>query len=408
MKIYEYAKEKYKEFGVDTEVAIKKLTQIQFSLQCWQGDDVKGFLFTDSEISGGIQVTGSYPKRARTADELRADLEFALSMIPGKHRVNLHSIYGDFKDPIDLDKIKPKHFEKWVKWAKKHNLGLDFNPTCFSHPKSEKGFTLSSSDDEIRKFWIEHVKRSREIGDYFTKELKQKSAVNIWIPDGFKDVPYDFVTPRKRLKESLDEIYRDKYDVLDFLESKLFGIGLEGYTVGSHEFYLTYALQNKKGICLDSGHFHPTESVADKIAALAPFNIPILLHISRPLRWDSDHVVIMDDEINKIAEVIVRENLFDKVNIGFDFFDASISRISAWIIGARSFQLALLKALLEPVEYLKEVELNEDYTKRLYYQELFKGLPYGAVYDEFLRRENVSSQTKWFDEVRKYEEKLDR
>lgn len=408
MTAYEQAKKMYESIGVDTELAIEKLSKIKLSIQCWQGDDVKGFLFQNEPLTGGIQVTGSYPNRARNVLELRSDLEFALSLIPGNHKVNLHAIYADTKDAIDLDQLEPKHFESWVKWAKTNGLGLDFNPTCFAHPKSASGFTLSSNQKDIQDFWIDHVKRSRRIGAYFTETLLQQAVVNLWIPDGFKDNPYDRVAPRLRLKQALDEIYQEKQNVVDTLESKLFGIGTEAYTVGSHEFYLTYAAQNNLGICLDSGHFHPTESVADKIAAMASFNLPILLHVSRPMRWDSDHVVILDDEVERIAQVIIRGRLEEKIHIGFDYFDASISRVAAWVIGARSFQAALLKALLEPNTHLQNIEKKGEYSERLYAQEMLKTMPFGLVYDEFLRRHHKPAQLEWFKELKAYESKLER
>lgn len=407
MTAYEQAKKIYESIGVDTELAIEKLSKIKLSIQCWQGDDVKGFLF-QNELTGGIQVTGSYPNRARNVLELRSDLEFALALIPGSHKVNLHAIYADTKEKVDLNQLEPKHFESWVKWAKTNGLGLDFNPTCFAHPKSASGFTLSSNQKDIQDFWIDHVKRSRKIGAYFSEALNQKAVVNLWIPDGFKDNPYDRVTPRLRLKQALDEIYQEKHDVIDTLESKLFGIGTEAYTVGSHEFYLTYAAQNKLGICLDSGHFHPTESVADKIASMASYDLPVLLHVSRPMRWDSDHVVIMDDEVERIAQVIIRSHLEEKIHIGFDYFDASISRVAAWVIGARSFQAALLKALLEPTKNLQTIENEGHFTERLYTQEMLKTMPFGLVYDEFLRRHQKPAQHEWFKVLKTYESKLER
>lgn len=405
---YKYAKEIYKNLGVDTDQAIQIVSSIPLSIQCWQGDDIKGFMFKEQALTGGIQVTGSYPNKATTPDQLRSDLEMALSMVPGSHKINLHAIYADTDEKIDLDEIEPKHFKKWVDWAKQRKVGLDFNPTCFSHEKSQDGFTLSSINKETKDFWIKHVKLSRKIGAYFSKELNQKSVVNLWIPDGYKDSPYDRLSPRVRLKEALDEIYKEKLNIVDTLESKLFGIGSEAYTVGSHEFYLSYAIKNNLGICLDTGHFHPTESVADKISAIKPFVKDMLLHVSRPMRWDSDHVVILDDETQKLAEALVRNDFLNQVHIGFDYFDASISRISAWVIGVRSFQIALLKALLEPKDLIKKMEDNQDYSQRLYYQEMLKSLPYGLVYDELLRQSNVAGQLEWFNQVRDYENKLER
>lgn len=408
MSAYDYAKSIYHNIGVDTDLAIEKLKKISLSLQCWQGDDVKGFLFGEQELTGGIQVTGSYPYRARTPEELRNDLKFALSLIPGNHKVNLHAIYADTTETVDLNDLEPRHFASWVSWAKEQKIGLDFNPTCFSHQKSNSGFTLSSNDPDIQSFWIEHVRRSRKIGDYFTKSLGQKAVVNLWIPDGYKDTPYDRISPRNRLESALDVIYNESYDIVDTVESKLFGIGSEAYTVGSHEFYLGYALKHNIGVCLDTGHFHPTESVSDKLASLSSYMNDILLHVSRPMRWDSDHVVILDDELEKIAQVLIRGNMLSKVHLGFDYFDASISRIAAWVIGTRSFQLALLKALLEPQDLLVKIEKDMDYSKRLYYQEMLKSLPYGLVYDEFLRQMQVPSQTEWFDRVKAYEKALER
>lgn len=408
---YKLAKKIYATYGVDTDLVLKRLNEIKLSIQCWQGDDINGFLFKDSTLSGGIQVTGNYPNKARNIDELKADLEMALSLIPGKHKVNLHAIYADTDENIDLDQLEPKHFESWVDWAKKNNLGLDFNPTCFAHPKSSDGFTLSSPDKKIRDFWIRHVKATRKIAEYFGDKLDQKSIHNIWIPDGLKDYTYDKLKPRQRLKDSLDQIFSENLNesyVLDTLESKLFGIGSEAYTVGSHEFYLAYALKNNKSICLDSGHFHPTESVADKISSVSLFVDELLLHVSRPMRWDSDHVVVQDDMANEIAAEIVRNNLEKKVHIGFDFFDASINRITAWVVGARSFQMALLKALLEPNKELKEAELNMDYTKRLVDIEQMKSLPFGFVYDYFCEINNVPKQNEWYKEVIKYEKTLER
>jgi len=405
---YENIKALYASVGVDTEAAINRLAKIKLSLQCWQGDDVKGFLFKDQALTGGISVTGNYPNAARNIDELRSDIAFALSLIPGNHKLNLHAIYLDTKEAVDLNQIEPKHYQSWVDFAKKQNIGLDFNPTCFAHPMSSSGFTLSSDDIAVKAFWVEHVKRSRKIGSYFSETLGQKSVVNLWIPDGYKDTPYDSVSPRKRLKLALDEIYSERLNVVDTLESKLFGIGTESYTVGSHEFYLSYALKSDLGICLDTGHFHPTESVADKIASISFTNIPLLLHVSRPVRWDSDHVVTFNDDMNHLAEVIIRANLDETIHIGFDYFDASINRVAAWVIGARAFQLSLLKAMLEPTEHLKAIEVSGDFTQRLYQQELFKSLPYGLVYEEFLRREGKPSQTDWFDILKAYEKKLER
>lgn len=408
---YELAKRIYKKLGVETEEAISKLKDIKISLHCWQGDDVKGFLFQDEKIGGGIQVTGNYPGRARNVEELRDDLEFALSLIPGSHKVNLHAIYADTEEKVDLDELEPRHFQTWVEWAKKNNLGLDFNPTCFSHKQAESGFTLSSSDEEIRSFWIKHCQASRRIGEYFGRELGQKAVVNIWIPDGYKDIPVDRYNPRLRLKDSLDQIFVEKLDgryLIDSLEPKLFGIGVEAYTVGSSEFYLSYALKNDKVLCLDTGHFHPTEIVSDKISTVLLYLKELMLHVSRPMRWDSDHVVILDDELFEIASALVRNNLLEKTHIGLDFFDASINRIAAWVIGARSVQKALLKAFLEPKELLKRMELEGDYTSRLAYLEELKTYPYEAVYNYFLEKEGIESGISWLEKVKNYESVLKR
>src|SRR5690554_4972579 len=318
---YALAKTKYEKLGVDVEKAFKILDNNNISIHCWQGDDVKGFLKHEDSPQGGIAVTGAYPGRARNVDELRKDLEFVLKLIPGKHKVNLHAIYLDTSENIDLDEIEPKHFATWVEWAKKNDVGLDFNPTLFGHPKSNSGFTLSSNDEAIRQFWIEHCKRARRIGEYFGKELNQKSVVNIWIPDGYKDYPYNRINPRIILRDSLDEIFSEKLDenyILDTVELKLFGLGVEGYTSGSHEFYLSYAVKNQIGLCLDAGHFHPTETIADKLPSVALFLKEMLLHVSRPMRWDSDHVVIQDDDLYDITTSIVRNGLLNQTHIGLD------------------------------------------------------------------------------------------
>ena len=409
MKSYEEAKERYAALGSDTEEAIKRLASIKISMHCWQGDDVKGFLFRDRDLSGGIQATGNYPGAARTPDELRADMDKAFSLIPGKHKVNLHSTYADTEESIDLDAIEPRHYASWVQWAKEHGLGLDFNPTCFSHEKAESGYTLSSADEGIRRFWIEHCRRSRRVGEYFGKELGQKCVTNVWIPDGSKDVPVDRYAPRLRLKESLDEIFAEKLDPaanLDAVESKLFGIGSESYVVGSHEFYMGYAMKNNVAVCLDAGHFHPTEVISNKLSSLLLFSDEMLLHVSRPVRWDSDHVVALDDELQEIANEVIRNGLADRIHIGLDFFDASINRVAAWVIGMRNMQKALLRALLEPTAVMKKLELDGDYTARLAYLEEMKAMPWQAVWDEFCERQGVPTGLAWLDEVRGYETKI--
>ena len=409
MKSYEEAKERYAALGSDTEEAMKRLASIKISMHCWQGDDVKGFLFRDRDLSGGIQATGNYPGAARTPDELRADMDKAFSLIPGKHKVNLHSTYADTEESIDLDAIEPRHYASWVQWAKEHGLGLDFNPTCFSHEKAESGYTLSSADEGIRRFWIEHCRRSRRVGEYFGKELGQKCVTNVWIPDGSKDVPVDRYAPRLRLKESLDEIFAEKLDPaanLDAVESKLFGIGSESYVVGSHEFYMGYAMKNNVAVCLDAGHFHPTEVISNKLSSLLLFSDEMLLHVSRPVRWDSDHVVALDDELQEIANEVIRNGLADRIHIGLDFFDASINRVAAWVIGMRNMQKALLRALLEPTAVMKKLELDGDYTARLAYLEEMKAMPWQAVWDEFCERQGVPTGLAWLNEVRGYETKI--
>lgn len=353
MKAYEIAKECYATIDVDTEAALAKLDSIPISLHCWQGDDVRGFE-GPGELTGGIQSTGNYPGRAQNAGELRAYLEQAMRLIPGKSKVNLHAIYGDVKG-VERNAIDPGHFQTWVDWAKGRKLGLDFNPTLFSHPKSADGLTLSHPDKAIRNFWIEHCKRSRGISEFFGKELGTVSVMNLWIADGFKDVPADRLTPRIRLNAALDEIFAERglKNHIDAVESKLFGIGLESYTVGSHEFYMGYAVKNKLALCLDAGHFHPTEAISDKISAISLFVDQLLLHVSRPVRWDSDHVVLLDGELIAIAQEIIRHQLTGRVHIGLDYFDGSIDRISAWAIGARNMRKALLIALLEPYPALQ-------------------------------------------------------
>lgn len=406
---YQAAKELYAIHGIDTDEVLDRLAQVKVSMHCWQGDDVRGFLNRDQELTGGIAVTGNYPGAARTADELRQDLEKAFSLIPGKHKVNLHAIYADTDERVELDQLEPKHFANWVKWAKEHGLGLDFNPTCFSHEKSADGFTLSHPDPQIRQFWIDHCKASRKIGAYFGQELGQTCVTNVWVPDGFKDIPVDRLGPRRRLKESLDEIFAERLDPashLDAVESKVFGIGSESYVVGSHEFYMGYGLQNNKLICLDAGHFHPTETISGKLSSLALFAEGILLHISRPVRWDSDHVVIMDDELLDIARELVRHDLLAKTHIGLDFFDASINRIAAWVIGMRNTLKALLRAMLEPTELLRQAELAKDYTTRLALLEEFKSYPYGAVWDYYCARQGVPVREAWLDEVKAYEQEV--
>ncbi|OFT80043.1 L-rhamnose isomerase [Granulicatella sp. HMSC30F09] len=406
---YEVAKKRYAEIGVDTDAVLKKLQNVKISMHCWQGDDVRGFWNADGELTGGILSTGNYPGAARTPEELRQDIEKAYSLIPGKHKLNLHAIYLDTDEKVDLNEIEPRHFQKWVDWAKAHQVGLDFNPTFFSHPMMKDGFTLASSDPEVRAFWIEHGKRSRRVAEYFGKELGETCYTNFWVPDGFKDNPVDRLAPRKRLMESLDEIFSEEIDERynkDAVESKLFGIGAEAYTVGSHEFYMGYGLTRGKMILLDAGHFHPTETISNKLSSLALFSKGVMLHVSRPVRWDSDHVVIMDDELQEIAKEIVRNDLLDKAVIGLDFFDATINRIAAWVVGMRNTQKALLKALLEPTEDLRAIELEQDLTKRLVVTEELKDFPYADVWNYFCEINDVPIGLAWYNEVKAYEEQV--
>ncbi|MBN1359653.1 MAG: L-rhamnose isomerase [Sedimentisphaerales bacterium] len=405
---YQLAREQYAELGVDTERALKRLAGIPISMHCWQGDDVGGFEKAGAELSGGgIQATGNYPGKARTIDELRADIEKALSLIPGKHRLNLHASYLDNGGKfVDRDEIAPKHFQSWIDWAKANGLGMDFNPTYFSHPKAADGFTLSHADKGIREFWIEHGIACRRIGAEMGKQLGSPTVTNVWIPDGYKDIPIDRTGPRQRLADALDKVFTEKIDPafeLDAVESKLFGIGAESYTSGSHEFYLGYATSRRKLLCLDAGHFHPTEMISEKISAVLMFVPGLLLHVSRPVRWDSDHVVILDGELAAIAQELVRSGRLDRIHIGLDFFDASINRVAAWVIGMRNMAKALLLALLEPTESLKQMELAGDFTSRLALLEELKTLPFGAVWDYYCLKADVPVGPAWLDAVKAYE-----
>ncbi|MBO5147262.1 MAG: L-rhamnose isomerase [Clostridia bacterium] len=406
---YELAKKRYAEYGIDTDKVLETLKNIPISMHCWQGDDVIGFENPDGELTGGIQTTGNYPGKATTPEQLRADIEKALSLIPGKHRINLHAIYGDFEGNVERDKIEPKHFAKWVEWAKKNNVGLDFNPTCFSHPMSADGMTISHPDKEVRDFWIRHCKASREIAAYFGKELGTPAVTNFWFPDGMKDITVDKYGPRKRMMEGLDEIFSVEYPkeyTLDAFESKVFGIGAEAYTVGSNEFCVGYAVSRGKLVCLDAGHYHPTEVISDKLSAVFCYADEVLLHVSRPIRWDSDHVIVLDDELKNIAAELVRNGFVNRTHIGLDFFDASINRIAAWVIGMRNMQKALLIALLEPTADLVAAEQKFDFTTRLATLEEIKTLPFGAVWDYFCEINNVPVGGEWLKEVRKYEEEV--
>lgn len=405
-KAYEAAKQRYAELGVDAEQAMERLSKIAISLHCWQGDDVGGFESSEGLSGGGIMATGAYPGKARTADELRADVDKVMSLLPGKHRLNLHAIYAETKGKVERNELEPEHFKTWIDWAKANGYGMDFNGTFFSHPKADSGFTLSSADEGIRKFWVEHGIVCRKIGAAMGKELGTPCVTNLWIADGLKDIPADRKEPRERLKKSLDEIFAEKIDrnlLLDAVECKLFGIGSESYVVGSHEFYLGYAIENKTLLCLDTGHFHPTEVVSDKISSVLTFLDEILLHVSRGVRWDSDHVVILSDELRAIALEIVRGDYLDRVHIGLDFFDASINRIAAWVIGTRCMIKALLIALLEPSDKLRQMELEGDYTSRLAMMEELKTLPFGAVWDYYCTKMDTPAGELWLDETRAYE-----
>ena len=386
---FDTAKAAFAEWGVDTEAALARLATIPISMHCWQGDDVAGFEKKTGSSGGGIQATGNHPGRARTPDELRADLEFAYSMIPGKHRLNLHAMYMDTDESPDRDEIEYRHFAPWVDWAKAQGIGLDFNPTFFAHAKADDNLTLSHPDKGIRDFWIEHGKRTRDIAARIGSELGSVCVNNIWVPDGYKDIPVDRMAARQRLEASLDEMLAPEQDpalMLDAVESKLFGIGVEACTVGSHEFYMGYAIRKGTLLCLDMGHFHPTENIADKLSAVALSLPQILLHVSRPMRWDSDHVILQNDDILAMAQELVSADLLDRTFIGLDFFDATISRTAAWVIGVRNMQKALLRALLMPWDRLRTAENNLDFTARLTLTEEFKDLPFGAIWAAYCER----------------------
>jgi L-rhamnose isomerase len=404
------AQERYASLGVDVGRALEVLAEIPISLHCWQGDDVGGFEKGGGGApGGGLAVTGSYPGRARTAEELRADLAQALSLIPGRHRVNLHAFYGEFGGrKVDRNQIAPEHFQNWIGWAKANQLGLDFNPTCFAHPKAADGFTLSHPNAAVRQFWMEHCIRCRHIGAAMGEALGKACVTNVWIPDGFKDTPADRLAPRERLTASLDAIFKEPLSPklnLDSVESKLFGIGAESCTVGSHEFYLAYAVSRQKLLCLDAGHFHPTESISDKISSVLLFVPEILLHVSRGVRWDSDHVVTFTDDLQAITHEIVANNYTKRVHIGLDYFDGSINRVAAWVIGARNTLRALLNALLEPPS-IRQAEAKGDNTARLALQEEAKALPAGAVWDYYCETKGVPVGENWLNEVKRYEREV--
>jgi len=403
------AAEHYAQRGVDVERAMQRLASIPISLHCWQGDDVGGFENSGLALGGGLAVTGNFPGKARTPDELRADIEQALSLIPGRHRLNLHASYAETGGhKVDRDALEPAHFQTWIDWARSKKIGLDFNPTFFSHPKADSGYTLAHRDPAIRQFWIDHGIACRRIGAAFGKALGTPCVTNVWIPDGSKDTPADRKGPRELLTQSLDAIFADKIDPafnLDAVEAKLFGIGSECYVVGSHEFYLGYAVTRKKLLCLDTGHFHPTEVVSDKISAVMNWLDRLLLHVSRGVRWDSDHVVTLRDELLAIAQELVRGDYLNRVHIGLDFFDASINRVAAWVIGTRAMLKALLAALLEPIDALRKAELESDYTSRLALMEENKSLPVGAVWDYFCLKQNVPVGPAWLEQIKDYEQK---
>jgi L-rhamnose isomerase len=411
LQAYSLAKLQYAALGVDPGRALDRLKEFEISLHCWQTDDVGGFETVDATLGGGgIAVTGNYPGKARTVREMRDDLEKVMDLLPGRQRLNLHASYGEFGAQfVDRDQITPAHFQGWIDWAARLGIALDFNCTCFSHPKADSGFTLSSKDEKIRRFWVEHTRRCRSVGAEMGRQLGRTCIHNIWIPDGSKDVPVDRHTHRVQLKKSLDEIFSDDYSteyLKDSLESKLFGIGAESMTVGSHDFYLGYAIQNNKLICLDNGHFHPTEQVGDKISACLQFVDELMLHVTRPVRWDSDHVVTLNEDVILIAQEIIRSGAVDRVHMGLDFFDASINRIGAYVIGTRAAQQAILYALLEPLEKLKGYEDEGKNFERLALLELMKSKPFGAVWDYFCLQEGVPVGEEYIREVQVYEKEV--
>ena len=406
---YTLAAERYATLDVDTEKAITRLEQVAISLHCWQGDDVGGFENPGGELSGGIAATGNYPGKARTADELRQDLDMVYSLLPGRHRLNLHAIYLEADEKVERNAIEPRHFSAWKDWAKENQHGLDFNPTCFSHAMSADGFTLAHRDEDVRQFWVEHCIACRKIGEYFGKELGTPAVTNIWIPDGYKDSPADRRAPRELLLDSLDAIFAEKIERrynLDSVEPKLFGIGSESYVVGSMEFYLAYALSRNIFLTLDTGHFHPTESIADKIPTLLLFYDELLLHVSRGVRWDSDHVVTFNDELQAVAHEVVCNDALERIHIGLDYFDASINRVAAWTIGTRNTLRAFLMALLEPQDLLRKYENEGDFSSRLALQEELKSMPFSAVWDYYCLQKNVPVSMSYLEKIKDPEKKI--
>jgi L-rhamnose isomerase len=409
-RAYDAARERYAELGVDADAAIARISAVPISLHCWQGDDVGGFERFGTTLGGGLAATGNYPGKARTPDELRSDAEKAFSLIPGRHRFNLHAFYGEFSGKlIDRDQIGAEHFRGWIDWAKRLGIGLDFNPTFFSHPNASDNFTLTHQDKAIREFWIAHGIACRKIGAAIGQSLGRTCVTNVWIPDGMKDTPIDRVGPRERLIDALDTIFREAIDPAlnrDAVEGKLFGIGCESYTVGSHEFYYGYALSRGKLLTLDSGHYHPTETVTDKLSSVLAFLPEVLLHVSRGVRWDSDHVVLLNDDLEALAQELVRGNFLDRTHVGLDYFDASINRVAAWTIGTRNMIKALLKAALEPADTLRTLEANGDYTGRLALLEELKTLPFGAVWDHYCESSSVPAKGAWLKEIKTYEHEV--
>jgi len=406
---YALAKERYAEVGVDADTAIERLSRLAISLHCWQGDDLGGFEKSTAALGGGLAVTGNYPGKARTPEELRADLDQALSLIPGTHRLNLHASYLETPQPVERNELRPEHFQPWIDWAQSRRMGLDFNPTYYAHPRAADGFTLAHRDPAIRQFWIEHGIACRRIGAAFGAQLGTPCVTNVWIPDGYKDTPVDRLAPRQRLTESLDAIFAEPLyprHNLDAVEAKLFGLGSESYVAGSHEFYLGYAITRQKLLCLDAGHFHPTETIADKISSVLMHVPAILLHVSRGVRWDSDHVVTLTDDLTALAQELVRGDFLERTHLGLDFFDASINRVAAWVIGTRNFQKALLMALLEPIDRLRALETEGNYTARLALLEELKTMPFGAVWDFACERAGVPIGMAWLAEVERNEREV--